>query len=114
MIDMSTEELVLLKRAAKLFPNRPHIATLYRWSDGVGVVSRRGRRSETAGQKTFVKLDTLVIGDERYTSKQAAQRFVEAYTAARDGEPTVKLGRSTRDRQRDLRAARERLAAAGM
>jgi hypothetical protein len=114
MIDMSTEELVLLKTAAKLFPNRPHLATLYRWADGVEVVSRRGKRAETAGQRTLVKLDTLVIGDERYTSKEAAQRFVEAYTVARDGEPTVRLGRTSRERQRDVSQAREQLARAGI
>src|SRR5262245_44673761 len=112
MIDMATEELVLLKKAAKLFPNRPHLATLYRWADGVEVVSRRGRRAETAGQKTIVKLDTLVVGDDRYTSKEAAQRFVEAYTAARDGERQSPAVRPTRQRQRDVSEAKKRLAKA--
>jgi hypothetical protein len=105
---------VLLKKAAKLFPNRPHLATLYRWADGVEVVSRRGRRAETAGQKTLVKLETLCIGDDRYTSKEAAQRFVEAYTAARDGEPRTPAVRAARQRQRHVSEAKQRLAAVGL
>ena len=75
MIDMHVEQLVLLKRAAKLFPSRPHLATLYRWADGVQVAPRRGRRKAKAGEPATVKLDTLVIGDDRYTSRETAQRL---------------------------------------
>lgn len=119
MINMHAEELILLKKAAKLFPKQPngklvHLSTLYRYADGVEVVSRRGRSVATAGQSTVVKLETLLIFDARYTSKEAAQRFVEAYTAARDGERATSSVRATRDRQRGVSEAKQRLAKAGI
>jgi hypothetical protein len=110
MIDIHAEELVPLKKAAKLFPNRPHLATLYRWMDGVTVKSRR----RGAGEPTIVQLDTIAVGADRYTSKEAAQRFVEAYTAARDDKPVAAPIRATRERQRDVKEAKQRLAKAGI
>src|SRR5262245_44750732 len=102
-IDIHTEELVELKKAAKLFPNRPDLATRYRWMDGVLVRPRK------SGEPLLVKLDTVAVGNDRYTSREASQRFVEAYTAARDGQPQAAEIRGSQQRRRDVSEAKKRL-----
>ena len=65
---VSLAEYVRLKIACQLLPNRPHVATLYRWSRGI-----RG-----------VRLNTVMIGGQRFTSLADIEEFVRATTAARD------------------------------
>src|SRR5690349_8762195 len=63
------EELILLNDARKLFPQRPSKETLWRWALGRG---RLGQRLES----------TLIGGVNRYTSRQACDRFIAAVNAA--------------------------------
>ena len=65
MIDPVTETLETLAEAARSLPSRPHPSTLHRWR-------LRGIRG--------VKLDTILIGGRRYTSREALQRFFAATT----------------------------------
>jgi hypothetical protein len=80
MIDLQSEDVVTLTRAAKLLPkndrDKPvHVSTLYRWATrGVG----------SGGQK--VRLETLRLGGVRVTSREALQRFAERVTALEDGD----------------------------
>ncbi len=91
-IDVLSEEAVLLTAAAKLLPGRPHISTLWRW-----------HRHGVAG----VRLETVVIGGKRYTSRQALQRFIEATTAAHDGPPPAGSSPDRKRRAAIARAERE-------
>ena len=62
-LDLLTEDLCSLPEAAKLLPNRPHASSVWRWSKrGVG----------------GVKLETLKIGSQVFTSAQAVTRFLIA------------------------------------
>ncbi len=61
MIDVNREQLVRLSRA--VIPGNPHPATRWRWAS-VGV---RGQR-----------LETIVVGGQRFTSQEAVQRFLAA------------------------------------
>ncbi|KAA5546027.1 DUF1580 domain-containing protein [Roseiconus nitratireducens] len=63
-LHLLTEDLVSIPDAAKLFPSsaRPHQATVWRWQN-------RGLRG--------VKLETVRIGQHRFTSRQAVTRFLE-------------------------------------
>jgi hypothetical protein len=71
MIDIESESLVRCpNEAAMLFPGRPNASTIWRWYK-CGV---RG-----------VRLETLVVGGRRFTSREAIQRFIERTTAAVDG-----------------------------
>jgi hypothetical protein len=87
MIDHEREELLTLTAATKLLPGRPNVATLWRW--------------RTAGCRG-VKLETVLIGGRRMTSREALARFFAATTAAADGEPI----RSETPRQRDSAISR--------
>lgn len=94
-IDASDEELIPIATAAQLFPGKPVcIQTMHRWRlNGV-----RG-----------VKLETLLIGGLRYTSKEAIERFIHAQN--QDGSwPTT----SPQQRARQAEAAREKLAQMGI
>lgn len=65
MIDTSNEHLIKLSRAARIVnpSNPPHITTLWRWViNGV-----RGQR-----------LESVILGERRYTSEEAIQRFLFA------------------------------------
>src|SRR5437773_340557 len=68
MIDTEREELVLLNDARKLFPQRPSKETLWRWALGRGLLG--------------VRLDSTLVGSNRYTSKQAIARFITAVNEA--------------------------------
>jgi hypothetical protein len=72
MIDVETESLLSLADAAKALPGHPHITTLWRW-----------RKCGVRG----VRLETVLVGGRRYTSREAVERFVAATTAVADGEP---------------------------
>lgn len=71
MIDIKSESLVTLSVAANSLPGNPHPSTLQRWRV-------RGIHG--------VRLETVLVGGIRYTSDEALQRFIEATTAAADGE----------------------------
>ena len=83
MIDMHSEEMLSITAAAKSLPGRPHVSTLWRWIN-------RGCRG--------IKLETLLIGGVRYTSREALQRFAERLTAVASGEPMPT--RTSRQRKR--------------
>jgi hypothetical protein len=78
--------------AVKLLPGQPHVATLWRWR----TVGCRGH-----------KLETILFGGRRYTSREAIARFLVAI----NGEPI----RSETPRQREaaLRRAEKRAEALG-
>ena len=77
MIDARLEKLVTLEEAAQLAPGiRPgkcaSVAALRRWA-------KRGMRG--------IRLDTIIAGGRRCTSREAVQRFFELLTEAREPEP---------------------------
>lgn len=79
MRDISHEELVSFSTARGLVPGkRPHLSALYRWA-------YKGVRG--------VKLDYVMIGGAKFTSREALQRFFECVTSAADqlSRPLVSL-----------------------
>jgi hypothetical protein len=97
MIDHETEQLVTFAEAAKLLPGRPSCNAIWRW-----------RTSGVRG----VKLETVLVGGKRYTSREALQRFIERTTAAADGEPAP--SRTSRQAAAGRRRAKQELQAAGI
>jgi hypothetical protein len=81
---LEREKLFSLTEAAKLAPRRLNVATLWRW-----------RTSGCRG----VKLETILIGGRRMTSRDALARFFAAVTAAADVESV----RSETPHQRERR-----------
>jgi uncharacterized protein DUF1580 len=72
MIDVRNENLLPCSEVARETPGEPpHASTVRYWR----VHGIRG-----------VKLETVMIGGRRYTSKEALQRFFAATTAAANGE----------------------------
>ena len=104
MIDVLSEDLIRLADLPARLPRtrkgkQVHHNSVYRWwAKGV------------AG----IKLETIIVSGERFTSSEAVQRFFEAQTAARDAgssSPASKSAkqqtaaarrRSDRDAQREL------------
>ncbi|HUY36404.1 MAG TPA: DUF1580 domain-containing protein [Pirellulales bacterium] len=66
------EETLDLATVARSLPGKPHPATVWRWY-------RHGLRGQ--------RLETIVVGGRRYTSREALARFVAATTLAREAEP---------------------------
>jgi len=100
MIDLANEDVISFTEATKRLParrrgKRPHVATLYRWSN-------RGCRG--------VKLETIQVGGTSCTSVEALQRFCERLSTG-DAEPHA---RTSRQRQRDIKRAENELEAAGV
>ena len=101
-IDIHSEKLWLLKDAAKRLPSRPHVSTLWRWH-------KRGCRG--------IRLETVVIGGQRYTSDEAMQRFVDRTTAAHDDGvalPATPIHETLRKRRAAIEKAERELAEAGI
>jgi len=98
MVDLSTEHLLSLPEAASRLPGRPHISTLHRWR-------QRGVRG--------VKLETLLLGGRRYTSREALKRFAAATTAAGSVDRSTEE-RSTDERQQAIVRAERELDLAGI
>jgi hypothetical protein len=97
MIDVVSESLLRIPiEASKAFPGRPNASTIWRW-----------HRSGVKG----VRLETVVVGSRRYTSREAIQRFIERTTAAADGHHRLSLPKSG---ERSLAAAERELDAAGI
>ena len=68
MSELLQEELISLAQARHLVPGkRPHLSALYRWA-------QKGVRG--------VRLESVLIGGSRYTSRQALHRFFAQVTAA--------------------------------
>mgnify|MGYP001493838456 CR=1 FL=1 len=97
MIDVSTEDLLTFPGVARFLPGRPSLSTLHRWR-------QRGIRG--------VALETLLIGGQRYTSREALQRFFDASTAAADRATAP--SRPNAARATEVSAARKELQAAGI
>lgn len=92
MIPIHDESLVPVNKIPNHVPDRPHVATCWRWIN-------RGCRG--------VKLETVLVGGKRYTSLEALQRFVERTTAAADGTSTVTASTPSARRKAHERACRE-------
>ncbi len=67
MIDYEHEQLIPIKQVCKMFPGRAgngiSLASVWRWV-------LHGRRGH--------KLETIIVGGERYTSREAVRRFLAA------------------------------------
>ncbi len=92
------ETLLKLEQARSEFPgrNRLGLSTLHRWR-------LKGVRG--------VRLETCLIGGQRFTSQEAIERFIAAQNAA--DEP-VRLAITATQRARQAEAAQQALKAAGM
>ena len=97
MIDLSSEEILTFSQAAATLPNRPHASTWHRWR-------LKGVRG--------VRLETIMVGGRRYTSREALERFSARLTAAADGQPPPT--RTGKQRQKAIDAADKVLSDAGI
>lgn len=93
MIDHESEQLLSMTAAAKLLPGRPNVATLWRW-----------RTSGCRGHR----LETILFGGRRYTSREAIARFL----AAINGEPI--RSETPRQRERAIAQAEKRAEQLGV
>jgi uncharacterized protein DUF1580 len=100
VLDRTHEKLLLLSEAAKFCPSRSgngvNVATVWRWA-------KRGVHG--------VRLETIVCGGVRYTSREALERFFAGTTAAANG---TELGPKTAADEHELNAEERELAAAGV
>lgn len=94
---MLDETLITLTEATKLLPGRPHAATVWRFY-------ARGVKG--------VKLETIVSGGRRFTSREAIARFIARTTAASNGAPLPQ--RTSCERVASIKRAEAELAAAGI
>ncbi len=95
MIDYEVEDMIPFELAGNEIHGRPDRSTLYRWgSKGV-----RG-----------TKLETLLIGNKRWTSKEAIGRFIAAQNADQTPAPSI----TPSQRQRQSEAARRELEKLGI
>lgn len=92
MNDLTKEALLTLNEARSAFPGgkRLGLATIQRWR-------MRGVRG--------VKLETLLVGGMRYTSREAIARFIAAQNAA--DAPAVPVITPTQRRRQSEAAASE-------
>lgn len=88
-IDYTSENLISLADAAREFPGRPvSLNTLHRW-----------RMHGVRG----TKLETVLLGGIRYTSRQAIQRFIAQQNAPVETAAVVSPGQRRRQGQAALR-----------
>ena len=98
------EHVIDLSQATKLFPNRPHASTIWRWS-------RRGLGG--------VRLEYIRAGRKILTSVEAVERFCRALADADDVPPApqqprrTSRARSPQQKQRDVEKARATLQKTG-
>jgi hypothetical protein len=83
--------IIDLKKFAKNLPSRPHLSTVYRWTN-------RGLHG--------VKLGTFKLGGRRYTSRELVLRFVTEL-----GDPSPNVPSTTQDAQLRKAGAAERAKA---
>ena len=95
MIDHETEDLIPFELAGNDIPGHPSRCTLFRWAF-------KGVRGST--------LETLLIGNKRFTSREAVGRFIAAQNA--DQQPAPQITPSQRRRQSE--AARKELEKIGI
>lgn len=99
MIDTEKEELLPLAKIAREVPSRSgrgvQVSTVWRWC----IKGCKG-----------IRLESVVCGSIRFSSRQALHRFFAATTAAADGT-TVPV-RTTRQREAAIAAAERELASA--
>lgn len=95
MIDINTEQVEPLDEIKII--GDPAIATRWRWC--------------LRGLRGGVKLETILIGNRRYTSKEAVTRFVQALNTPKDN-PSKVVTQSQRERQTET--SRRKLKAAGV
>lgn len=95
MIDHTNEELIPFETAGLHIPGRPDRSTCYRWW-------LKGVRG--------AKLETLLIGNKRYTSREAIDRFIADQNRGESPEPQL----STGQRRRQSEAARKSLEQMGI
>jgi hypothetical protein len=103
MIDVSSEGVISLAKAAQLLParragKRPVVTTLYRWT--------------TNGCRGVV-LESVQVGATRCTTREALQRFCESLTAAAKRNPGPPPAPKAA-RRRAMDAATKRLARSGL
>jgi len=98
-IDFETERCIPIGEAPKHIPGRPSLASVYRWmTNGV-----RGAR-----------LETIVVGGQRFTSIEAIQRFIERTTANSPGASAPVPRPTSRQREAAIRKAERELERAGI
>ncbi len=112
-IDITTERLIDLEEAAKLFPGRNGGTVHY---ITIGLYCRRG--------KLGIKLDSVLAGPRRCTSIEAVARFIEAVNEVSQAHPRGRKapppdqaripGRTKAEAARAARQAIRDLEAAGM
>ena len=99
----STEEPITLNEARELFPGRPHLATVFRWT-----------LNGYAGNK----LESIRVGHKHFTSREAVQRFIAAMNTPKSTSSPSPSSHPRRRRQASRRdsaieSAEARLAVAG-
>ncbi len=96
-VDLLNETLIAFSSAPKKLPGRPSLATMHRW-----------RRKGLYG----ITLETVLIGNVCYTTREAFSRFVAALNAARNSEPAQH--RTNRQRAKQQGDAEKVLAKVGI
>jgi hypothetical protein len=96
MRNLLEEDLLPFAAAIRSLPGRPHLSSGYRF------ISQRGCRG--------VRLESIVVGGRRFTSRQALRRFVEATTAAADRSQPLTAAAT----QQDAKQVESDLDAAGL
>ncbi|MCH7725651.1 MAG: DUF1580 domain-containing protein [Planctomycetes bacterium] len=86
-IDSFQDELIPLSHIARSLPNQPSPACLWRWH-------RRGVKG--------VRLETIVVGGRRYTTRAAWEEFVRRTTAEADRENADESTGRTKENRRKL------------
>ena len=99
MIDVQSEQVIKLAAAPGEVPGRPNLSTIYRWH-------LRGVRG--------VRLETILIGGTRFTSREALQRFFDRTTAAAAGETISNNTSTPKQRAKAIEQAERDCAAAGI
>ena len=99
MFDVLDESLIPLAVAAREIPNRKgglgvDVATVWRWT-------LKGIKG--------IRLESVMAGGIRQTSREAIRRFFERLTAAADGA-SVAVIRTSKQRERAIAAAERELA----
>ena len=97
MIDHETEDLIPWDSCGREIPGNPATPTVYRWGfKGVRI----------PGTDERVKLESLLCGNKRFTSREAITRFITALNSPREAAPPVTDAR----RAKQNATAREVLA----
>lgn len=99
MIDVENESIITLAEAARSVPGGAvHVSTVHRWR-------MKGCRG--------VRLETILRGGVRFTSREALARFFQQSTAVADGD-AVGATHITRQPEVSISSAEKRLEAAGI